>query len=381
MNSTALKKQLCTTSIIQEVIYDDEAPEYERNVAIFVHTLSQGGSQRAVETLLKRFLKKNYGVFIFSPVNGVYANIFAEKYGASVFILDESKCLYGTERDVLYDFDMVIINSLCSCRYAQYYTNKDIPCVWWIHEGELVINNFANNIDPIVIGSSNFIFAFPWGASIKAWKKLFPDSQTELMPIEVEDSKIKEANKVNNVFKIFIPGSYQVHKGFHIALQAIIKLEALGISDYEATFCGYIENEDYYKIISKEIEKHENIKIVGEISKNEMDKYMSESDCVVIPSVFDAGPLTAIEALMHGKIVILSDSTGASDFVKDCENAFVFPNESVDELFKRLLLIYNDRNKLEDIRINGRRVYEKYFSDEKIDLAFEGLICGISDKK
>ena len=381
MNSTVLREKIGETSIVQSVIYDDKMPEYEKNVAIFVHTLKHGGSQRAVETLLKRFIQMGYGVFIFSPINGTYSEIFAEKYGAIIFITDESQCLNGTERDVLYHFDKVIINSIGGYRYAYYYLNKDIPCVWWVHEEEFVIKNMVKQLDPILLGSSNLIFAFPWSEPISVWNNYYPKHKTVFLPIEIEDNlktpTIEDDLGKGNRLRILIPGSYQLQKGFHIALEAIIKLESVGISDYEAVFCGYVGDEEYYNTISEIAENHSNIKILKEISEEEMEDYISWSDCVIIPSLFDAGPLTAIEALKHRKLLIVSNSTGASGFVKDCESAFVFQNENTEELFKRLLLVYNDRVTLDNLRTRGRRVYENHFTKEKVDKFFYDLFGDI----
>ena len=364
------------SSIVKKSCYSSNNLDYEKNIAVYVHTLKQGGSQRAVESLLKRFKKKNYGMFIFSPTEGEYMEKYKDIYEANVFVLDDNISLFGEERENLSYFNIIIINSLCSYRYAYYYANTNIPCIWWIHETETVIKNGFGGLDSILLGSRNYIFAFPWIEPMRYWERLFPKSTIIHLPIEVEDTYKEDFTNVetDTKFRILIPGSYQIEKGFHVALEALIKLDAMGINDYEATFCGYIGNEEYYATIAEWGKKNDNINVLKEVSKEEMDKLIRQSDCVVIPSIFDAGPLTAVETMVQKKIVIISDTTGVANFLNDCDSAFVFKSENSEDLLKRILMVYYDKVKLQFLSEKGRKIYEKHFSESVVDSIFEGLL-------
>ncbi len=384
MKTDILREQLCKIPFIETVYYDDESCSCDKNVGIYVHTLKQGGSQRAVELLLKRLKAHNYGVFVISPVDGEYAGILAEKYGANVFVIDEKGYLSGSARDILLHFDFVVLNSFCSTRFAYYYLNTETPCIWWIHEGVEVTEQSIKNMDPIFVGSKNFVYAFPWPKPMNLWKNAFPDVQTFFLPIEVEDCSDNSTETpvdTGDRVRYLIPGAYNPHKGFHTAVQAFLIMEANGYTDYEAVFCGYDNCGEYYDIIENACSGRKNIKILGELTKEELYKQMAGSDCVIVPSIFDAGPLTAVEALMHGKLLIVSDKCGISEYIEDCENGFVYTAEDASDLFKKVSYVYQDRARLNNVSERGRKLYERYFSKNVMDEAFEDLMDIVSGGK
>ena len=116
-----LRNTICAIPFVASVYYDETATVRDSNVGIFVHTLEQGGSQRAIESLIDRLIRRKCGVFILSPVDGEYATVYAEKYGACVFVTDDRVDLSADDRDKLRLFDIVFINSFCSFRYSLYY--------------------------------------------------------------------------------------------------------------------------------------------------------------------------------------------------------------------------------------------------------------------
>ena len=317
MKTDELRNTICAIPFVASVYYDETATVRDSNVGIFVHTLEQGGSQRAIESLIDRLIRRKYGVFILSPVGGEYATVYAEKYGACVFVTDDRVDLSADDRDKLRLFDIVFINSFCSFRYSLYYINTNTPCIYWIHEGVEITGDNIENIDRIIVGSRNCLYAFPWLKPLSMWKEAFPQVKTAFLPIEVKDVSKEAVKKKTGKTRFLIPGSYNPHKGFHVAVQAFVLMEASGYTDYEAVFCGYDDKGEYYETISEACSRYSNISIIGELGQKELYEQMSEADCVIVPSLFDAGPLTAVEALMHEKALIVSDSCGISQFIED----------------------------------------------------------------
>ena len=84
--------------------------------------------------------------------------------------------------------------------------------------------------------------------------------------------------------------------------------------------------------------------------------------CVLATSRVDATPTSIVEAMMFGRIVLVSDAAGISRYLTDCVNAFVFPSENEEELMKRLMLIIHDPDQLKQMGEKARTVYEEFFS-------------------
>ncbi|MCR4937579.1 MAG: hypothetical protein K5987_05430, partial [Lachnospiraceae bacterium] len=83
-------------------------------IAIFCHTLKEGGSQRAVESLIEKIEKLGFSICVFSPEDGKYASIYTDKYKTYTIVSDMGISLHGYERDMLQGFAAVFINSICS---------------------------------------------------------------------------------------------------------------------------------------------------------------------------------------------------------------------------------------------------------------------------
>ena len=107
-----------------------------------------------------------------------------------------------------------------------------------------------------------------------------------------------------------------------------------------------------------------NVAIEGPLTREELYRKYAASDCVIILTRMDAGPLTAVEAAMFGRIVIISDAAGLSENFEDCVSGFVFPSENVEELLKRIMLVICDFPKLAAIGERARHVYEANFSPD-----------------
>lgn len=66
------------------------------------------------------------------------------------------------------------------------------------------------------------------------------------------------------------------------------------------------------------------------------------SSVFVLPSVADAFGFTVLEAMACGLPVVVSESTGAKDLVRDGENGFVVPDRDVGAIKARLTELYRD---------------------------------------
>lgn len=113
------------------------------------------------------------------------------------------------------------------------------------------------------------------------------------------------------------------------------------------------------------------ITMLDSLPREEVYLWYKISDCVLAPSRVDATPTSIVEAMMFGRIVLVSDATGISKYLTDCVNAFVFPSENVEELMKRIMLIISEYGQLDAIGERGRLVYEANYSPKHVQKILE----------
>lgn len=354
------------------VFFSDQSVSNEKNALVFVHTLSYGGSQTALCSLLSRLKESGYSLWILSPLDGPFRETYLQNFGANciihTFLMDDSY-----KKMLRNNFDLVVLNSICSNYYAYPFINTDIPVLFWIHEStNFLKQNTAQLIHPAFV-SDNFHYIAAWPDAADGFQKIFT-RKADILPIEIKDVYDGYTAPTSDVCHFLIPGAYVEQKGFHAVLQVIQNLPANYMEKSHFTFLGHIGNENYYNQLKEAASSLPNVTILGEVPFSEMKTYYKNCDCVISPSFFDAGPMTVVEAMMMKKLCIVSNLCGVSSFISDCKNGFVYPGENLEELYKRIILVISDKDSLTKIAEKGRETYESNFTKEAIDKKYQQLL-------
>lgn len=257
-------------------------------------------------------------------------------------------------------YDMVFLNTSSVHYYALLLQNTPIPVYWWFHESyEQLVQQ--QNIVHLGLLSDNFKFFGVTPKVIRGLKELFGVNAL-LLPMAVKDVNEHTKHIIEPI--VFIPGAYSYIKGQDILIKAIARLPKNLLDSFTFVFAGYKldSQENYYRELKQLATIVPGINILDTIDREEVYEYYKKSVCVVAPSRVDSTPTTIVEALMFGKLCIVSTGAGISELMTDCTNGFVYPCENEEELYKRLLLVLNDYNNLEFIQQGARELYNKYFS-------------------
>jgi glycosyltransferase involved in cell wall biosynthesis len=111
----------------------------------------------------------------------------------------------------------------------------------------------------------------------------------------------------------------------------------------------------------------QHIKIVGFVSsQEELNKYISRSSFVVIPSNwFEVFPLIALDALSLGKPVIGANTGGIPEIVDDGKNGFIFERLNADDLADKVKNLQNNDYLCKELGKNGRKKAESEYTVER----------------
>lgn len=107
---------------------------------------------------------------------------------------------------------------------------------------------------------------------------------------------------------------------------------------------------DYENLVKNEISKNDNFIMTGYVKHEELYKFYSLADVVVIPSqVEDSAPLVLIESISTGKPVIASNCGGIPEYVnKKCAILVNWGERYIDDLAKAIeKVLYDDNLKLQ----------------------------------
>ncbi|MGR5177888.1 glycosyltransferase [Vibrio mediterranei] len=167
----------------------------------------------------------------------------------------------------------------------------------------------------------------------------------------------KPRNKQKNKKKVFtFLGRACLEKGVAKIFEAAVRLS--GNNNIVFKIVGPVDRNvkkvfSYYNL--------PNVEFVGPVAKNNVKRYLEESDFFIMPSLSDAYCIAVIEALSVGLPVIVSNRTGCCDIVKDNGLGKVVDIDSQSELEAAIVSMSNMSN-VSYLEVQNR--IESYFERE-----------------
>ncbi len=101
-----------------------------------------------------------------------------------------------------------------------------------------------------------------------------------------------------------------------------------------------------------------NVTIVGKVNNEDLFDYYDKSHVFFIPSYSEASPITLLEAMARGLVVLASDIPGMREKIEPERNGYLFKPGDIEKMRERLLYIKDHpqemrrigRNNLEDVK-------------------------------
>lgn len=94
--------------------------------------------------------------------------------------------------------------------------------------------------------------------------------------------------------------------------------------------------------IDKHFQNLNNVTYTGQV--NDIAAFMQGLDLFVVPSLVDAGPVSALEAAHHGVPVLITDNSGSSELIaRDSGGGYIVPTKDKEALKEKMLWAYNNR--------------------------------------
>jgi len=353
-----------------EKIYDAGNVEKEKRMLVIIPDLKLSGAMTVMLELLELPYWKDYDFYVLSSEDGDYKDKLLS-LGATVIIRPRVYCTESYRKVLQQEFDCVFINSAACYYYVYYFLNTDTKVLWWFHETKTQLKTMQSEFLNLNLLSSNIhVAGVTPGVQEGVWELYGKKINLLSMPVRDQrnqNNRLPEPKKPDEIM-FFLPAALTYIKGQDILIKAIALLPEEYQKKAKFFFCGYTlpGQTEYSESIKRAIDLLPNAEFLGTLEKDEVYEWYQKCDCVLAPSRVDATPTTIVEAMMFQKLCIVSDATGISKFMQDCVNGFVFPCENTQELFKRLLLVIADKEKLSGIAKAGRTIYENHFSEEII---------------
>ena len=143
---------------------------------------------------------------------------------------------------------------------------------------------------------------------------------------EIRKSKRKEIGVPDCAFHIVTAAELNDNKNQKAIIEAIAALKA---DDVYYSICGKGPNKKYLKSIIEKYGLGERVRLLG--YRTDMEEILQTADAFAFPSIREGFGIAAVEALLSGVPLIVSDTRGAREYAEDGVNSIVCRSGSVPE--------------------------------------------------
>ena len=235
-----------------------------------------------------------------------------------------------------------------------------------------IYKNLFPNVDVFHAVSNAIKYeAMKYGASEEKIKTIY--SAIDLKKINIHRKK-KWFN--NNTFNFISVGRHHWKKGYPYALLAIKKLLEKNL-DIHYTIVAKNEPSEEVLYHVNDLSIKDYVSLLSIESQKEVYQKMSESDCLLLPSVEEGIANVVLEAMAIELPVISSNCGGMTEIIKDKSDGLIFNLRSTSNLIdamnniiemsehRQRIIVKNARRKIEkkhDYDVLGRKMIQLYRS-------------------
>lgn len=191
------------------------------------------------------------------------------------------------------------------------------------------------------------------------------------------NNHFKIENKPNKG-RILYLSNMQESKGSFTLLQAVKLLKDKGVQ-CQVDFVGKWHNDNNFKkkwltyYTENNLEKF--VTYHGPKYNQEKEKYLIEANIFVLPTNNDCFPLSILEAMSYGNVVISTNQGAIPEIIENNHNGYILINNTPEILSIKLYEILIDASLKQDLAINGLNKVQKLYSNKQ----FERDFCLILD--
>ena len=186
-----------------------------------------------------------------------------------------------------------------------------------------------------------------------------------------KDNNIKKSQKY---FDILFIGQISLRKGLHYLIEAFHKFK------HPNKRLHIVGTHTLDKDFFEDKIKNEKIIYYGHVNHLKLNAMINKSHIFVLPSIEEGFAFVIFQALAAGCPVIVSENTGASEFVIKNKCGFSIPIRDANAISEKLEILAENKNLLEEFSINAVKCIPENTWSNYVDKLDELIIKYKKDK-
>ncbi|MDD4761900.1 MAG: glycosyltransferase, partial [Candidatus Pacebacteria bacterium] len=112
--------------------------------------------------------------------------------------------------------------------------------------------------------------------------------------------------------------------------------------DLHFVIAGIGAEKENLENLAKKLSIQNRVHFIGFVSDKDLNNVYRIADCFVIASTAELQSIVTLEALASGIPVIAANAVALPELVKNGENGFLFEPNNLDDLIKKIEIIFSD---------------------------------------
>lgn len=181
--------------------------------------------------------------------------------------------------------------------------------------------------------------------------------------VDTKEFKNININRNQKVNKLLFLGRLGKRKGTYDLIYAIKALKDMGVL-VKCIFAGDGEIEKA-KMLAEELGVLNQLEFTGWIDTKKKMKLLKSIEVIVLPSYNEGLPMTILEGMASGKIIISTTVGAIPEVIIEEENGFLIEPGDIKKLAEVIKYVYENEEILEKISKNNIAKIDKYFNIKK----------------
>lgn len=311
--------------------------------------------------------------------NGLFDSKNVKDIGKST--LEVIKILKEINPDIVYTNSSVILQGALAAK------SLGLKHIWHIREfGEL---DYGIDFYLPLARRSKFVYdysdkiIFISNALKNYYHAYIPEDKSVLIYNNVKVPELKDSLNFqkDSDLTLLMVGHVHPGKGQMEAVKAIKVLKERGITDVKLNIVGKRLDKYYNEILAYISENELNSQINFFDYTNNPSEFFLNSDVVLMCSRSEGFGRVTVEGMLFEKPVIGAAAGGTLDIIKDEYNGLLYQPGNEFDLAAKIMIFFDNREKISEFGKNGKLFCEDHFSDKKYIGEIKSLIEKILEKK
>lgn len=360
----------------------ESGPPRERPSVLFVsHETTLTGAPIQLLHLARWLQKEGWDLVVVAPEPGPISDLLLAD-GIRVVIhpglLEEPA--QEKLRELSAQFDVVVANTIISWPAVRAAHREGKPVIWYLHETLVAVRLIRQIAEMGPTLELATLLVTPTRQTARIFQGI-TRTPIEVVPYGIPAARSSVAREEGDRPVTFITAaSVEPRKGQDILVEAIKALPAKIRRATTFKIVGRHLDRPFFKKVKANAAGLSGVEFTGERNHEESLELLAASDSLICSSRDETMPITILEAMSLGKIIISTDVGGIAEWLRDEMNGLLVAPENPQALAQAIERCVTDPQLAARLRAGARRTFERHFTLERFAANFGRLLMNVAPR-